>query len=62
MKNDNFHLLLNIFCTLQFLIKEITTKPLIAFITQPDQNFQQTSTETLRNWNGTRTKCQSVAK
>ena len=41
MKNNDFHLLPNIFCALQFLIKEITTNKLKKFITQPDQNLKQ---------------------
>jgi len=40
-KNNNFHLLPNIYCALQFLIKEITTNKLKKIITQPDQNLKQ---------------------
>ena len=41
MENNNFRLLPNIICALQFLIKEITTNKLKKFNTQPDQNIKQ---------------------
>ncbi len=41
MKKNNFRSLQNIFCTLQFLIKETTTKSLKKFIPQSDQNLKQ---------------------
>ena len=61
-KNNYFHLLPNIYCALQFLIKEITTNKLKKIITQPDQNLKQNQHKDTRNPEQNTNKFEKIRK